>query len=103
MLLILAQVAIGVFAFAWIFLGAFNVSCLSNCRYELTGTAILTMLIACIAIPIATLVLTVVLRHRNSDAKGVALIGCGLLTVVFALCLAFERAAIDPDFLGFVN
>jgi hypothetical protein len=94
-LLLVGQVVFGVIALLWVFLGAFDVSCVGNCKYELKGVAITVMGIAAIAIPVASTVMTVLSHARSRSSLKYPLIGSGVMVAALAISLLLEAAAIN--------
>jgi uncharacterized membrane protein YhaH (DUF805 family) len=94
------QIMLGVPAGIFVFLGAFDVSCLVDCQYGLKGVAIQLMFGVAIVVPFVSIVVTAVRRDRDPDTRNwwVAAAGVGLVVATFVVCLALEAAAVNKPF-----
>ena len=94
------QIMLGVLALIFVFLGAFDVSCVVDCQYELTGVAIQLMFAVTIVVPFVSIVVTAVRRDRDPETRNwwVAAAGVGVVLATFVVCLALEAAAVNKPF-----
>jgi uncharacterized membrane protein YhaH (DUF805 family) len=94
------QFMLGVLAVIFVFIGAFDVSCVVDCQYGLKGVAIQLMFAVALVLPIVSIVVTAVRRHNDPETRNWWVAGAGVVVIgaTFVLCLALEAAAVNKPF-----